>query len=349
VAIDVPSGVRGDSGATGEAVVRARRTVTFDAKKPAHLLHPAASACGEVHVAEIGLAPFLAAASGLRLVENGPAQWAGAWPWPDTATHKHRRGRLVVVSGGIASTGAARLAAQAGLRIGAGLVTLLCPRSALAVAAAQLTAVMVRPFGDAKSLAEAAEGAHAAVIGPAAGVDVKTLDHVGVLASRAKALVLDADALTVLASSPGELEALAAEVPCVLTPHAGEFERLFPGLLGASASKVEAVREAARRSGAVVLLKGPDTVIANPGGRAAINVHASAFLATAGSGDVLAGVIGGLLAQGMGAFEAACAGAWIHGDAGRRAGPGLTAEDLDGALRESLRDLHDAGWALRQR
>jgi hydroxyethylthiazole kinase-like uncharacterized protein yjeF len=177
------------------------------------------------------------------------------------------------------------------------------------------------------------------VIGPAAGVTGATRAHVEALAKAGRTLVLDADAITVFA---GEVETLGGllEAPAVLTPHTGEFERLFPGLLGRSASKIEATRTAAKQVGAVVLLKGPDTVIAAPDGRAVVNTHATPFLATAGSGDVLAGLIGGLLAQGLDAFDAACAGAWMHGDAGLRVGPGMIADDLDSGLRATIAELY---------
>jgi NAD(P)H-hydrate epimerase len=353
VAIDVPSGVGGDTGAVDCLAIRADVTVTFCCKKPAHVLQPAASLCGEVVAAEIGFGPYVDAAGGGRLRENAPALWAHALNWPEAVTHKHKRGRLAVVSGGIASTGAARLAAQAGLRVGAGLVTLYCPPGALMVAAASVTAVMVSSFADAESLEAQTERAGAVVIGPAAGVDEKTRANVEALILTGRNLVLDADALSVFAGEATKLASLTVkgemaretagntDAPfAVLTPHAGEFDRLFPGFQQKSQSRIGAVTRAAAMTGAVVLLKGPDTVIAAPDGRAVVNTHATPFLATAGSGDVLAGVIGGLLAQGVNAFDAACAGVWMHGDAGLRAGPGMTAEDLDAALRETIAWLY---------
>jgi hydroxyethylthiazole kinase-like uncharacterized protein yjeF len=341
VAIDVPSGVSGDTGAVAGPAIRADVTVTFCAKKPAHVLQPAASLCGEIVVAQIGFGDFVAEIGGGRLVENAPSLWSHSLRWPEATSHKHQRGSLAVVSGGIANTGAARLAAQAGLRSGAGLVTLLCPPGALAVVASSVTAVMTASFADAIELAGLTQKASAVVIGPAAGVTPTTRAAVDALARAGRALVLDADALTVFA---GQVDALRAvlHTPAVLTPHAGEFERLFPGLLASPSGRIEAVRAAASQANAVVLLKGPDTVIAAPDSRAVVNTHATPFLATAGAGDVLAGVIGGLLAQGLGAFDAACAAAWMHGDAGIRAGPGLTAEDLDVALRETIAALYGA-------
>lgn len=347
VAIDVPSGVNGDTGAITGPAMRADVTVTFCCKKPAHLLQPAASLCGDVIPAEIGFGKFIGEIGGNRLSDNGPDVWAHALRWPAATSHKHQRGRLAVVSGGLANTGAARLAAQAGLRSGAGLVTLLCPPAALMVAAASVTAVMTSSFASAEDLVAQTQASTAVVIGPAAGITDATRESVALLAEAGRRLVLDADALTVFANSPARLAVQlvkgdSAGGASILTPHTGEFERLFPGLLASSLNKVEAVRSAANRMNSIILLKGPDTVIAAPDGRAAVNTRATPFLATAGAGDVLAGIVGGLLAQGLDPFDAACAGAWMHGDAGLRIGPGLTAEDLDGALRETISALYQS-------
>ena len=334
VAIDLPSGLSGDTGqAVGEAAFHAGLTVTFHHLKVGHVLQPGRDYCGEVVVADIGLGR-----AETRLFENTPPLWLPKFPWPKVAAHKHSRGRLIVVSGEAWKTGAARLAARAGLRIGAGLVTVLSPPEALAVNAAHLEAVMLAPFETDQELAEAAEAAEAAVIGPAAGVNDETLANVLALARTGAALVIDADALTVFREDPDELFSVL-DRDDVLTPHPGEFERVFPGLLKGALNKVEAAREAARRAGAVVLVKGADTVIAAPDGRAAVNLNGVPWLATAGSGDTLAGFIGGLLAQGMDSFEAACAGAWIHAEAGAAFGPGLISEDLPGLAPRVLADL----------
>jgi len=335
VAVDVPSGVPGDTGDPKGPAVCAALTVTFHARKPAHVLEPGRSLCGEVVVADIGLGETPA-----RLVENLPELWLPRFPWPSAASHKHERGRLVVVSGDAWNTGAARLAARAGLRIGAGLVTVLSPPEALASNAAHLEAVMLRPFDTDAELEQAAADVDAAVIGPAAGVDEDTLLNVLALARTGAALVLDADAITVFRDDPDELFSVL-DRDDVLTPHPGEFERLFPGLLKGSPDRITAAREAAKRAGAVVLLKGADTVVAAPDGRAAVNVNGSPWLATAGSGDVLAGFIGGLVAQGMESFEAACAAAWIHAEAADLHGPGLISEDLPGLTPAVLRRLYD--------
>jgi hydroxyethylthiazole kinase-like uncharacterized protein yjeF len=339
VAIDVPSGISGDTGAITGPAIRADVTVTFCCKKPAHVLQPAASQCGEVIPAEIGFGKFVAEIGGNRLNENAPSLWSQALRWPTATLHKHQRGRLAVVSGGVANTGAARLAAQAGLRTGAGLVRVLSPPAALVVVASSLTAVMTNSFVSAEDLVEQTEHSTAVVIGPAAGVTDATRANVEALARAGRSLVLDADALTVFS---GKVETLRVVIsaPTILTPHTGEFERLFPGLLTSSATKVDATRAAAKQAGCIIILKGPDTTIAAPDGRAVINTHATPFLATAGAGDVLAGIIGSLLAQGLHPFDAACAGAWMHGDAGLRVGAGLTAEDLDAALRDVIRELY---------
>jgi NAD(P)H-hydrate epimerase len=333
VAIDVPSGVSGDTGrALGDAVVQAALTVTFFRKKPGHLLLPGRMLCGETIVAFIGIPDEVARAN---LFENTPGLWR--FPWPKLDAHKYARGHCVVVSGPAHATGAARLAARGSLRIGAGLVSVASPPDAVAVNAAHLTAIMIKPFDGAAGLAGllADRRLNAVVLGPGLGTGGETREMVAAVLASGAATVLDADALTAFRDDPDALFARLHE-RCVLTPHAGEFERLFPGLLDDSASKLEAARAAAAQCGAVVLFKGPDTVIAAPDGRAAINTNAPPALATAGAGDVLAGFIGGLLAQGMTAFDAACAGAWLHGDAAARFGPGLIAEDLPEILPESL-------------
>jgi hydroxyethylthiazole kinase-like uncharacterized protein yjeF len=335
VAVDTPSGVPGDTGKPRGPAARAALTVTFHSKKPAHLLEPGRSRCGEVVVADIGLGATLG-----QTVENTPELWLARFPWPTAASHKHARGRLVVVSGEAWSTGAARLAARGGLRIGAGLVTVLSPPEALPVNAGHLEAIMLRPFETDLELEQAAKDVDAAVIGPAAGLGEPTLLNVLALARTGAALVLDADAITVFREDPEELFSLL-DRDDVLTPHPGEFERLFPGLLAGSPERITAARRAAERAGAVVLLKGSDTVIAAPDGRCAVNANGSPWLATAGSGDVLSGFIGGLVAQGMESFEAACAGAWIHAEAADLHGPGLISEDLPGLAPAVLRRLFD--------
>ncbi|WP_298747560.1 NAD(P)H-hydrate dehydratase [uncultured Brevundimonas sp.] len=266
--------------------------------------------------------------------------WRGSLPWPEAGTHKHARGRLGVVSGKATQTGAARLAARAGLRIGAGLVRILCPPDAAPVIAPAIEAIMLTPFGSPEALAEAAGGMDAMVIGPAAGVNETTQAHVRALAFTGAALVVDADGLTVFEDWPEDLfEVLDRDD--VLTPHEGEFKRLFPGLL--DGGREAAAAAAARQAGAVVVLKGPETVIAGPDGRLAVNGNGTPWLATAGSGDVLAGMIAGLIAQRMDSFDAARAAAWMHAEAARAVGPGLIAEDLPDRLPAVLAALYGQG------
>jgi hydroxyethylthiazole kinase-like uncharacterized protein yjeF len=272
--------------------------------------------------------------------ENSPAipeaAWVSALPWPGIDAHKHSRGRLGVVSGGALSTGAARLAARAGLRIGAGLVRIFCPPDAASVVAGAVEAVMVAEFATPDGLARLAEPFDAVVIGPAAGLTETTAQNLAALGRTGAVLIVDADALTLFKGRARELfDHLDRDD--VLTPHEGEFERLFPGLL--AEGRQTAARIAAERAGAVVVLKGPATVIAAPDGRLAVNPNGSPWLATAGSGDVLAGMIGGLAAQHMDSFDAACAAAWMHADAARRFGPGLTAGDLPEQIPAVLASL----------
>jgi len=325
VSIDVPSGLDGLTGRVRGPAFRASYTVTFAALRPGHVLVPGRDLCGQVVIADIDVPVDE------TVGENVPADWHGELPWPVDTTHKHARGRLLVVTGGLAQTGAARMSARAGLRSGAGLVTLLCPPSATLAVASHVTAEMVQSFQGAEEIRAEGEEADALIIGPAAGVSGQTIENVLAALATPARCILDADALTVFQDDRGELFASLRETD-VLTPHPGEFRRLFGGLEAASENRIEAARAAASRAGCVVLLKGADTVIAGPDGRARVNSHASAWLATAGSGDVLAGIIGGLVAQGMDSFDAACAGAWIHGDAARRFGPGLIATDLEREL-----------------
>ena len=268
---------------------------------------------------------------------NDPMTWRSLLPWPGAEAHKHARGRLGVVSGDALSTGAARLAARAGLRIGAGLVKVFCPPDAAPVLAPSLEAVMLASFAGADELAALALPMDAMVIGPAAGLTEATAANVAALARTGAALVIDADALTLFRERPDALFA-CLDQDDVLTPHEGEFERLFPGLL-AEGRETAAVK-AAERAECIVVLKGGATVIATPDGRCVVIGYGSPWLATAGSGDVLAGMIGGLLAQHMDSFDAACAAVWMHADAARRFGPGLIAEDLPDLIPAVLAGLY---------
>ena len=341
VAVDVPSGLHGDLGRPlGEDCVRAQRTVTFFRKKPGHVLLPGRTLCGEVTVAAIGIPEQVLDLIPVRTFENGPALWRDAFPWPRLAGHKYSRGHAVVVSGPIHATGAARLAARGALRAGSGLVSVASPPGAVAVNAAHLTAIMVKPFDGAKGLSAllSDQRFNAVVLGPGTGVGDATQDLVAAALGSTAAIVLDADALTSFADNPPGLFA-QLRPRSVLTPHDGEFERLFPGLLGGVPTRLDAARRAAQLAGCIVVLKGPDTIIAAPDGRAAVNGNAPPWLATAGTGDVLAGIIAGLLAQEMEPFEAACAAIWLHGDAATRFGIGLIAEDVPEQLPHVLKSL----------
>ena len=344
VAIDLPSGVAGDTGRVlGDTAIHAALTVTFFRKKPAHLLLPGRDLCGKIVVADIGITDGALELIRPILTQNTPAMWGSKFPWPQASGHKYGRGHCVVVSGPYHATGAARLAARAALRVGAGLVSVASPLEAVAANAAHLTAIMIKPFDGPHGLADLFDDPRlgTVVMGPGMGVSSETRDLVETALSGPpwRKMVLDADALSAFADDPQALFSRLRPGAAILTPHTGEFERLFPGLLEKSASKLEAARTAAAQCGAIVLLKGSDTVIARPDGGATINTNAPPTLATAGSGDVLAGLIGGLFAQGMEAGSAAAAAAWLHGDAAGRFGPGLIAEDISEILPESLAAL----------
>ncbi len=394
VSIDLPSGLCADSGAVlGKAMVAAL-TVTFHAPKRGHFLqHPAtasgaANCCGRICVADIGLPPAKAVTKAVGLTAHAKAAVRNRLsesdrlsvfmvdsPGPEIckgggAVHKYSHGHALILSGPSGRTGAARLAALGALRIGAGLVTLGSPPSALMENAAHLTAIMLRRVGEAKALAELLEDAriNALCLGPGMGSGAHEASlmaaALGLRSDRTapdaaapgmkRGLVFDADALTILSRSPELFAGLHGN--CVLTPHAGEFARLFPdiaGLLNAPATKgpaysrVDATRAAAARAGCVVLFKGPDTVIAAPDGRCSINSahhdRAAPWLATAGSGDVLAGFVTGLLARGFGPMRAAETAAWLHVECALSFGPGLIAGDLPDELPKVLGNLGNLG------
>ena len=335
IAVDLPSGINGTSGAVMGAAVNATRTVTFFRRKTGHLLLPGRLHCGPVEVSDIGISDNVLGTIKPQTFANGPQLWSASFPQPGLQGHKYTRGHTVVVSGGPSSTGAARLAARGALRAGAGLVTIASPREALAINAAASLAVMVRPVDGAAELRSflADKRRNAIVLGPGGGVGAAMQEQVlAALASQA-AVVLDADALTSFADAPRKLASEIGKRPgqdVVLTPHEGEFSRIFNNISKKTNfnSKLEKTRLAADLCGAVVVHKGADTVVAAPGGRAAIANNGPPSLATAGSGDVLAGIVAGLMAQGMHAFDAASAAVWLHGEAAAEFGAGLIAEDL---------------------
>jgi len=335
VAVDLPSGINGSTGAIMGAAVTASETVTFFRRKPGHLLLPGRLKCGRVTVADIGIPADVLDTIEPRTFVNAPALWRDLFPVPQAHGHKYTRGHAVVLSGTMSSTGAARLAARGALRAGAGLVTLATPREALAINAAASLSIMVRPCDGVAEFSGllADRRVNAVVMGPGGGTGTPMRELVLSALDGPRAVVLDADALTSFVDDPKKLftslkshhESLA-----ILTPHEGEFSRLFKEQCQKSTvkQKLKECLDASHEAGAIVVLKGADTVVAAPDGRAAIAENAPPWLATAGSGDVLAGLIGGLCAQGMPPFEAACAGVWLHGECGVEAGPGLISEDL---------------------
>lgn len=348
VAVDLPSGINGTNGAAMGEAVRATETVTFFRRKPGHVLLPGRLYCGKVRVADIGIPATVLDQIKPLAALNEPPLWNAAFPIPRIDAHKYARGHAVVVSGAMPKTGAARLAARGALRAGAGLVTIASPRNAVSVHVASNDAVMVRAVEGASELSALLSDRrfNAVVLGPAGGVGAAMRELVLAALAGERAVVLDADALTSFSEHPASLYdgVKRRGAPVVLTPHEGEFARLFGP--HAAPSKLERARSAARASGAIVLLKGPDTVVAAPDGRAGIAANAPPWLATAGAGDVLAGFVAGLLAQGMPCFEAANAAVWLHGEAANEVGPGLISEDLAEALRPIYRKLFAEALAI---
>jgi len=349
VAVDLPSGVNGTSGAVMGVAVNATRTVTFFRRKTGHVLLPGRLHCGAVEVSDIGISARVLDTIKPQTFANTAQLWSGQFPKPQLQGHKYNRGHAVVVSGGRSTTGAARLAARGALRAGAGLVTIASPREALAINAASNLAVMVRPVDGPAELGEflTDKRRNAVVLGPGGGVGPPMRQQVlAALMSRA-VVVLDADALTSFAEEPEVLVSAIRrrEGNVIMTPHEGEFTRIFSAIENKtnSHSKLEKTRLAAGYSGAVVVYKGADTVVADGGGRATIADNGPPSLATAGSGDVLAGIIAGLVAQGMRVFEAANAAVWLHGEAANEFGAGLIAEDLPEMLPRVYQRLF-AGW-----
>lgn len=341
IAVDVPSGLHGDSGEVIGRASIAECTVTFFRAKPGHYSIEGLRRCGMLKVADIGIDASVLQTISAQLWLNAPGLWQenfrhGDRGGRDRAVHKYARGHLTVLGGALA-TGAARLAALAARRAGAGLVTIATPNSAMAVYQAAEPGNLVAEIEDGEGFAHllADERRNAILVGPGSGLNERTRDAVAAALATGRAVVLDADAITVFAANPASLFEMIRG-PVLMTPHEGEFRRLFPELSNVP-GKVERARAAARRSGATILLKGPDTVVAAPDGRAVINVHAPATLATAGAGDVLAGIAGGLIAQGLSPLAAGAAAAWLHGDcAFRFERPGLIAEDLIGQIPDAL-------------
>ena len=345
IAVDVPSGVHGDSGEVlkspddgAEIAPRCVASVTFFRPKPGHLLFPGRALCGDVTVADIGIPASVLDTIAPQTACNVPALWA--LPAPGWSDHKYHRGHAVVIGGG-RMTGAARLAARAARRAGAGLLTLGVPSAAIPIYAGDAPGAFVQPADTAEEFDAllADPRRNGVLIGPGCGVGTETSVRVLKILSTDRAVVLDADALTSFQDDPAQLfKAIKRRsAPVVMTPHDGEFGRLFPAIK--AGGKLARAREASAASGAIVVFKGADSVIAAPDGRAAITSNAPPWLATGGSGDVLAGFIVGLLVQGMAGWQAACAAVWLHGAAAAHLGRGLIAEDLPEALPKVLESL----------
>lgn len=344
VALDMPSGIDATTGQIDEGTLKAAMTVTFCRRKPAHLLYPSRTHCGRIIRCDIGIADDIVAATGAQTFENNPALWLGMLPVPDVNSHKYTRGHALVY-GGAHRTGAAALSALAAQRAGAGVVTIATPPESALLYRLIQPSLLVDVFENAEDYAQLLQDARktAMVIGPGAlpaqgGEDAL---RAAILATveTPKAAVLDGDVFRVFEHQPATLFAKLAPARHVLTPHAGEFTRLFGAPDG---SKLEQARQAAKKANAVIVYKGADTVIAAPEGLAVIDVSGPPVLATAGSGDVLAGLIAGLAAQGMPPFFAACAAVWLHAQAARRHGLSLVAEDIIYHIPQVLNEIFDA-------
>lgn len=339
IAVDLPSGVFGQNGAIKGEAVKASKTVTFFRLKPGHVCYPGRLQCGEIRLADIGIPEkVLETIKPTRFI-NFLSLWLKNWPELDYDTHKYRRGHAVVFSGHQSSTGAARLAAHAAARSGAGLVTIVSPEDALLVHEMHLTSIMLKEMGSDTEILDFLENrkVRSVILGPAFGSLERALSIIKIVLLKSKifTLVLDADALTAMAGKGEEIFALIKQSPVnvILTPHEGEFQRVFPSVAHMEdLSRIEKAAKAATVSGSVVVYKGADTIIASPDGRLAVNVNGTPFLATAGAGDVLSGIIGGLSAQKMLPFEAACAGAFLHARCAEHFGHGMIAEDIVSAI-----------------
>ncbi|MBK19005.1 MAG: bifunctional ADP-dependent NAD(P)H-hydrate dehydratase/NAD(P)H-hydrate epimerase [Rhodospirillaceae bacterium] len=336
VAVDIPSGVSGDTGEVHGLAPQCDLTVTFFRRKPGHLLFPGRSHCGHIVTVDIGIPDDVLHTIAPATLVNRPALWDRYIPQPTLGGHKYSRGYALIV-GGVKMTGAARLSARAAARIGAGMVGIAAPEEAVSIYASDDPSFLIHRFTKADQFASLLEDNRISgvLVGPGAGVNTDTAELTLLALKSRKPTVLDADALTVFADRQSVLFRQTKNSPVVMTPHEAEFARLFDF----QGDKLSRCRAAAAKSGAVVLLKGPDTVVAAPDGRAVVNENGPAILATAGSGDVLSGLITGLLSQNMEPFLAAAASCWIHGAAANKFGRGLIASDLPEMIPPVLRDL----------
>lgn len=336
VAVDIASGLNANTGEIMGAAFKADLTISFSRKKFGHVLMPGKEYSGEVLVADIGIDEKYILEQKINYFENTIDLWREKINYPKFSDHKYSRGHTLVLGGGIEKTGAATLASYAALRAGSGVVTIAAEKNVLPVYAAKVNSIMLREVSTQKDFESilSDERINSYVIGPGAGVDNKTKAKVLMALQAGKNCVLDADALTVFQKKPEDLfDSINNNV--VITPHEGEFARIF----GSGGNKISRAEKAAKISGAVVVLKGSDTIIASPDGRVVINTNAPAYLATAGSGDVLSGIIAGLVASGTDMFSAACAGVWLHGQAANIAGCGMISEDLVYAVSDAVATL----------
>ncbi|MFN7113082.1 MAG: NAD(P)H-hydrate dehydratase [Alphaproteobacteria bacterium] len=341
VAADIPSGIDATTGAIAEGTLKADLTVVFCRKKIAHVLAATRAHLGMLQLAAVPIDDAQIAALGTSVFENHPALWLPSFPFPAADAHKYSRGH-VMVYGGPERTGAACLAAYAAQVAGAGVVSIACApeqKMVYSLYRASLMTDVWRSEEDFKTLLRD-ERTNVALIGPGGGAAGDAADRLrtatlNALSMAGKTAVLDGDVFTVFKNDPDTLFNHLSKRH-ILTPHEGEFSRIFGDLPG---SKLARARAAARKANAIIILKGFDTVIAAPDGTAVVNTNGTPILATAGTGDVLAGLVAGFAAQGMPPFMAALAGVWLHADAARLHGPALTAEDIIIHVNQSLRNL----------
>lgn len=352
VSVDIPSGLNADTGQVfGQSAV-ADLTICFFRKKLAHVLMPGRMLCGEILLMDIGVPEQALQTLTLQVCENHPDLWIGYYPQPQLNYNKYDRGHVLLL-GGVELTGASRLAALAAQRIGAGLVTVAAPLAVFLIYATSLTSVMVRALNDggafAHSFQELLEDRRINVVllGPGAGDSQQTRQSVTLALAAGKRCVLDADALNVF---EGDAESLKRIINpnCIITPHEGEFERLFDRVIDPRQDKISRAKAAAAYLGCPVILKGADTIIASPEGLAVVNTNGPATLATAGTGDVLAGFVAGLMAQGVGVFPAGCIATWLHAAVAAEFGPCLVAEDIIAGLPNILKPKADKDAAQKK-
>ena len=339
VSIDIPSGLVTDTGEKKPTSINADHTITFQSPKPCHFLLPGKINTGELSVVDIGVPEqiFEGVKKSSNIFLNTSDLWKNYFPWPKEYDHKYSRGHLLVQSGDQFSTGASRLASLSALRIGAGVVTLASSDEAALINASHLTSVMVKNISNISNFINFAKNRKVTslLIGPGCGVTDYTKKLSLNVIELGLPVVLDADALSVFKNDPDELFSSIKKYNdrVILTPHEGEFNRIFKDRKG---SKLSAASDAAKLSGATIIYKGNDTVISNPDGLLAISDKSSPFLATAGSGDILAGICAGLLSQGMNSFFAACAGQWFHKKIGEIPRPGMIADDMPAIIENFL-------------